>query len=475
MKKFVPLIISLIILYLSFSDSYAGNNNLQANSYHFSEFNKQDGLSNNQISDIFQDSHGFLWVTTYEGLNRFDGVHFINFNSIEAADEHIIPSFINVINEDNNENLWVGTSAGVAKIALNDYQITLYLIDLDTDIYVHDLLIDDEQKIWAATSNGLYRYSDSAEKFTKIELSKSTPADVGNISQITADVQGDIWFIDELAGVFKLNKKTLETYKLSDVYPQSTLLKDLSVIYFNEDKLWLGSYSGKVEIVNIKTNTVQILDLPFDIKKHRSGETIKSFVDDQKGKVWIATMGNGLYVASHNGAETEHFYRDVNLDFSLKDNSIWTIYRDKDQRMWLGTDGAGVFSYDGESHLFNHYFPDINNPESIRDKIVWSIFQDSQQKLWVGGDKGVDVLNSKRQKEFSLRHSLNDSNSLTGERVFTITEYSEGYMWLSTQGGLNRFDRKNKTNKRYYHDPDNPKSLPSNNITNLFIVPIRFG
>jgi ligand-binding sensor domain-containing protein/signal transduction histidine kinase len=469
MKKLLLLAIIFFAFYLPANLSHADIDNQQANSYHFSGFNKQDGLSNNQISDIFQDSHGFLWVTTSGGLNRFDGIHFINFNAIETADKNSIPSWINVIIEDKSENLWLGTYAGVAKVAMSDYQVTLYPIEQDRSIYVNDLLIDDQKVIWAGTTEGLYRFSDEQQKFEKIDIVQVDSAEINNIWQLTTDAQGNIWFVDEILGSVKFDKETLAVTKISDVYPELTLLTKVSVMQFIDGDIWLGSSEGKVAVLNMSTNSVQEIDLPLDGHKHIAGATIMSFVDDKYGNVWVATMGKGVYQISSQGHEIKHFYRDANLDFSLKDNAIWTMYRDQENRIWFGGNIEGIMFYDPKSHLVNHYFPDDSNPNSIRNNVIWSIYQDSQQKLWVGGDNGIDVLNSKRQKEFSLRNDPNDDNSLVDNRVFSMIEDSEGYMWLSTHHGLNRYDQKSKQNKHYLHHEGDLKSLPSNIISNLFI------
>ena len=465
--KTIFLLLSIITCVSPFT--FAVDQNPQKNNFHFQHFNKHDGLTNNQISDIFQDSHGFLWVATYEGLNRFDGIHFINVEGVPTTGKQQPLNFINVITEDHNENLWVGTSSGIAKVSINNHLVSHYPLDDEYEIYVNDILILDKQ-LWVATSNGLFKFLANENKFEKVSFFNSSNQEILNVLQVTADQQGNIWLLDELLGPFKITQSQSVAISIKEYISTADLLTNVSAIWFdNSHELWIGSNDGRVQVIDLKLKKIIELPLPFDEIKHRHSATIKSFVSDNQGNIWIGTMGKGLYIISKNDKNIRHLFHSIHLDFSLSDNAIWTLYRDKNDKIWLGSDTSGISLYDPTTQHFNSYFPDPDNQKSIRDKVVWAAYQDSNKQYWIGGDNGIDVLNDKREKQYSLLHSPDDKGSLTDNRIFNIIETNQGDMWISTQGGLNKFTPKTQINKRYIHQANKTNSLPSNITGHLFI------
>lgn len=165
MRKFILLLFSLL--------TYIGVNAQNNGTFYFSNLNLKDGLSQISVIKILQDSKGFMWFATRNGLNRYDGSEFLVYkhtpgDSLSLSDNNIIS-----LVEDHNHNLWIGTARGLNKLDLTTNQIKQYtdkqygaLAKAD----IRSLFVDSRSRLWVGTTNGLYLYVREMDVFQRIDL-----------------------------------------------------------------------------------------------------------------------------------------------------------------------------------------------------------------------------------------------------------------------------------------------------------------
>ncbi|MCJ8273819.1 MAG: hypothetical protein MJK04_31025, partial [Psychrosphaera sp.] len=218
----------------------------QHNARHFGQYSAAQGLSHNQVSDILQDSSGFLWIATYEGLNRFDGFEFKVFRASEDGASGLGSNYTTSLVEDNEGNLWVGGAQGVTRLALNTYQFKHFDFNQLTNqpgIFVNQLHLDGQNRLWVASNDGVFRFNRQQQSFERIKLPKeallsgSNDIKALNILQVKSDSKGNIWLLIDDQGVFQLNEESATLQALSTPNPQA-----VRTMWFDQiQRLWLGN------------------------------------------------------------------------------------------------------------------------------------------------------------------------------------------------------------------------------------------
>jgi ligand-binding sensor domain-containing protein/signal transduction histidine kinase len=439
----------------------------QQNALKFNNYNVRQGLSNNQVSDIVQDKHGFLWIATYNGLNRFDGYSFTTYTDKKELNSN----FTTALAQDNDDNLWIGTASGVSRLKLDSYQFDIFLLKEEYNVFIHQLYFDQNQRLWAATDQGIYWFDNQKQIFQSLDISAVTGAKKSEVLQIASDSKGRLWFLsNEGIYLFSQHNEVIKPISLENLFPSLSIPPSINAIYFDDkQQLWLGTSEGEVHVINSENKTLHTLTLPLNNNTLREKGAIRTFQADDNGNIWIATMGKGIFIYYPEQDEVANYHHSNHINFSLADNYIWNIYKSPAGRIWLSTDTNGIVYFDSISQSFEHIFSDPDNPKSIRNKFIWSIFKDSNKQYWIGHEEGVDLLNKNMEVVLSLRNQADENNGLTDNRVLSIVEDSEGFIWFGTEYGLNKYNPDNKKISHYFHLPNEPHTISGNNISKLYI------
>ena len=435
---------------------------IQSNSLHFGQYKDTQGLSHNQIGDILQDSDGFVWIATYEGLNRFDGFNFKVYRADNAEQKNALGSnYVTALVEDNQRNLWIGTAEGVSRLNLDSYQMDYFPLGgqaTASQVFVNQLLVVNN-RLWVGASDGLYTLDKHGDQFEEIELPEAIKDQP--IVSLAADDQGKIWFAVQPGGIYMLNTSTRKAQPVAELMPELQFIPEVRTVWFDkQQRLWLGSAYTQIQIIDRATRTARLLALPKPHEKERALAPVRSFAHDSQGKIWITTMGRGLYVYDPLSSSVQHYHRSSNLDFTLRDNYLWKAVRDNQGRMWLATDVAGVLYHDPKSRWFTHYFHDPANEQSIGNGSIWSIYLTRSGNLWVGHDEGVDLLDANRRKIKSLLNRPDEAGGLSDNRVFNIIEDQSGDIWFTSDLGIDRYNVEQDRFTYYRHQDGNPNALP---------------
>ncbi len=436
--------IKIICLFVLFSFSL----HAQTEELRFEGLTVEQGLSANSILSTLQDSRGFLWIGTMDGLNRYDGYKFTVYKNIIGDSTSISENMIRSMYEDKAGTLWIGTWGG-----------------------------------------GLNKFDREKEKFTHFKHDSTNPNSLSHdaVISICEDNLGYLW-VGTGGGLNKLNRKNKQfthyTYNPDDTSSISDN-KILSLYKDGNDILWIGTAGGLNKLqLNNKQETppdnnssvidnekssptfIRYMHNPNDVTS-LSNNVVVSIYEDNFGILWIGTHGGGLNKFDRENEKFTRYINEPQNGSTISGNNVYSIYEDNSGDLWFGTYGNGLNKFNRATEEFIHYAYDPNNPTSINDNGIFSICQDDCGILWFGTWGGLNNY-YKRKNIITYKYIPGDPKSLSDNQVSVIFEDKLGVTWIGTvNGGLNRLDGKSKGFTHFIHDPNNPYSISNNSINSI--------
>ncbi len=397
-----------------------------AQRYTIRNFSVQDGLPQSQISAIFQDRDGYLWIGTYDGLSRFDGREFRNFYRHDGLAEN----FVRTIMQRRNGDIWFGHYHGHISV-LNHKTGKLKHLILPEHIkhsMISHIYEDDQSRIWIATiDNGVVLVD--GEEWTTISADNGLPAtSVFEIFQIAADrflVATDTGLVD-----FTLRGSGDYIFHL---IPERDGLPDLaisSILKTDSGKLLIGTYGDGVYSCSIK----DILERKYRFTRMKFAGTdndlfIIKLMQDNTNRLWIATESKGIIIYDPEPVPKINV---LNKRNGLIENDVLSLVEDNEGSVWIGTDGGGLFQYLGQ------YFSIVDEEAGLPSNVVWALEQGKGQDYWIGTEKGLHRVT---WKEGNLK--INDirlTNSGKKLSVQAVTLSRDGsVLFIAGNEGLHRF------------------------------------
>lgn len=386
-----------------------------------------EGLTNNRVSTIFQDNKGFIWVGTYSGLHRYDGLNFQVY-STSSDSTSINDNYIGSIFEDSQGELWIGTGNGVALYNREKDNFSRFKLQSETKVQggeanlVNTILEDDSGEIWVSSgASGLFVFDREQEKFLPYEV-----MGIVSINAIIAGKEDILWLATLQNGLVKLNT--------------STGGKE----FFRHDP----SNSNSISSNNLKTITL-----------------------DRDGNLWAGTRSQGLnkMLVDQGNVSFIRYFHDPKNPLSLFNNNIYKLYVDSKGYLWSCNENGGLHLYDKEKDGFYRYLNDPKNPNSLTHNSIWNIFQDNQNRYWIGtAQSGINLADPYAAKFTHYFKNPLNPESLSNDIIRDFLESKNGNIWVATDGGgLNYFDRSKGTFKTYKNDTKNPKSIGSDAVISL--------
>ncbi len=440
----------------------------------FERISIDQGLSQSAVFAILQDKKGFMWFGTEDGLNRYDGYHFVEYKHDPDDPNSLSNNVVQAIYEDRDGMLWIGTEVGLNRFDRESEKfIRFKQSETPHSLSNNNVLSIREDKkgaLWIGTmGGGLNRLDRERKQFKHYRNISGDPSSLSSdvVNTIYEDKTGVLWIGTGGGGLntFNTEKETFSCYRYEHGNPHSLSNDEVTAILEDDSGiLWIGTKDGfnrfdrqKGEFKHYKHNAKNSNSLSHDF--------IYSIVEGDKDNtnvLWIGTYGGGL---NRFDKQTQVFthcqHRTKNPD-SLSNNYIHSIYRDKGAILWIGTD-SGLNKFDRKKEKFAHWNVKGDDAIFLINRQVWAIYEDREGILWFGTDEGLTQLNRVTGKYIHWSHDPNNPNSLSCDRVQEIYEDRAGMLWLGTHGGgLNCFDRQKKIFTHYKNDPSDTNSLSHN-------------
>ncbi|WP_331969239.1 hybrid sensor histidine kinase/response regulator [Ohtaekwangia sp.] len=494
----------------------------------FQHIGAREGLSHSNVTCILQDSRGFMWFGTRDGLNKYDGYTFTVYRNNANDTTTLENNYITDIMEDPSGRVWIATWGGGINVFHRETEkFSHYIHDpenvnsLASD-QVKSILRDHDGLLWIGTDGGgLDVYDEKRKSFTHYKHISHQAESLAsnNVIQVLEDHLHNIWITtaDGLS-MFDRQRKSFVNFRYSERNPHSLSHNDTKVLFEDSrNRLWVGTRGGGLNLYRPETHDFQrfkhdsqnktsvghsfILSLNEDAEGNLwvgtengglsifndtlqsfqtyfqddidpaslSGNSIWSIYKDQKGNMWVGTFSGGVSLSSKERNNFRHF-RHTSSVKSLGNNKVLCIYEDSHRNLWVTTDGGGLNLLDRSTGNFKHFRHEENNPRSIGGDYVLNIREDSKGNLWIGTwGAGVTIYDPKKNTYRHLKYNAKDTSSLRSNNAWSILEDKDKRMWIGTyNGGLNLYHPETNSFTAFVHDSNNPKSIASNKVILLY-------
>ncbi|MEM9885363.1 MAG: two-component regulator propeller domain-containing protein [Bacteroidota bacterium] len=437
------------------------------------QLDRTDGLSQNSVIAIAQDEEGYMWFGTRDGLNKYDGYRFTVFR------KDLLPSGNALLSNDIRElyydpfthQLWIGTPEGVSSYNIYTHQFTNYLVDNDhNEAYlVNKILRDQAKNLWLATPKGLFLLDESSKTTQHIPLSKS----LDNVRSIRQDSDGYLW-IGTTKGLFLLKQKTRKFVKEENIErydPSLFVLKDLHIktIEIDQDEnVWFGTARNGVFRYDKQAKKVSNFRHDPNDPNSLSYDDARTIISAPNGDIYIGTLlGINRFDQARQQLYPLKLEQKNKSRQGLSNNSIHSLFFDKNDALWIGTYYGGVNYHDQRLKRFNvHQYKTEQN--SINFNVVSSFMETQDGNLWIGTEGGgLNYLNRKTGIYSSFRHQENNPRSLSGNNVKILLRDEKG-LWVGTfQNGLCYTENIENGFEVFRHQADDQRTPSHNNIYGL--------
>lgn len=375
LKKYIFLLILLLTA-----------RQLCAQSYYFKHYQVENGLSNNRIFCSVQDSAGFMWFGTKDGLNRYDGYSFKTYRHDNANPKSLGNDLIYYLLNENQSQLWVGTAKGL--YSYNAIGESFTLIPGTRQMSIHYLANDADGNLWIAADYRLYRYN--KKQRTLFAFKDKAPFDA---NAIFCASDNSIWISTVQGTIEKYNKKTqlFESHFILNKKDTGSAGAISTIRETTDHQFVIGTNTQGLKLFNTRTNAVKDLITRNADNTHIYVRDMIRFSDHE---FWAGTE-SGIYIYNHNTGKITNLHKEYSNPYSLSDNAIYTLCRDKEGGIWSGGYFGGINYYSPQYSLFTKYFP-MQHANSISGSHVREIQKDKNGILWIGTeDAGLNRLNLK--------------------------------------------------------------------------------
>ncbi|MDA3929728.1 MAG: response regulator [Prolixibacteraceae bacterium] len=480
--KHLLLYILLVIVQYTYS---------QSEIIKFNHLTVDDGLSQSHVSCIFQDSKGFLWFGTQNGLNKYNGYEFITYQNNPHDTSSISGNWIMKIIEDSTGIIWISTYLnGLSSYDRSTNKFKQYKHNsTDPKSILFDQTrgvdFDAEKNLWISTTKGISLYNRLENNFSNYNNDFIFGKDKGEvIFKVSPYSKNEIILCAETDSLYLFNTKENSVqevaYKLDNLSePSLNVFKKITKD--SENNYWVYAPSHGIYQLNSKLEFVDYYSSSSN-KYQISNNNIRDIEEVSNGYLWVGTDGGGVNIIDKNKQNVTVLTHDPDNKKSISGNAVYDILKDNTGIIWLGHYNDGISYYDKNFEKFTSFYHNPTDNKSISDRPVLSVFEDSKGRIWVGTDGGG--LNLFNKENGTFEHFTKEKNNLSSNIITAIHEDSKGNLILgSWQGGLMFLNLQNNDVKIYntetpgksHISSDNPWCLQEDKNGNLWMGVLGSG
>ena len=459
-------------------------------------YNTENGLSSSFANQVFQDSRGFIWVATRNGLSVFDGYHFVVINRDNSSSRGFDSNYINKVEQDHQGNILLGSNKGL--LNFDGQQFHAYKIYNDqhklVKTYVNDIVVRRNGQVLIGTSGyGILQPSGKAEDYVCRPV-KGAISKLKYIRRMAEDRLGRLWINTEDGRLLCLDRQGRLTQRLPIGGKQSVSSIACDVqgnvyagttgdgVYFSRGGMMpftqvsaLGKLSvscvfvapsGKVYVgsdgyglYSYQPTTGLVVNNPFYSNRiDLTTGKVNSIIQDRQGNVWMTMLQKGLYMQPALAFDFGYIGYRAGNNNPIGGNCVTRVLFGDGGTMWVGTDRDGLYLLDAMGKQLRHYtFPNT----------IEALCFDSHHRLWIGSYlEGCGYL------EGGSYHPVNLGQ---GVSVFDIKCDARGNVWLATLGNGLVVIRPDGTRRTYVMAKGADNNLKVNSLPNNFLFKLAFS
>lgn len=366
---------------------------------YFTRIKGQNYISQSNVKAIVQDSYGFMWFGTRNGLNRYDGHTFREF----SVDDKVLQCGnhnVSALYEDSNRNLWVGTDMGVylynPEFESFSFIATPTLDGVVMNDWVSTIDGDKDGNIWIIIpKQGVFKYSTTEHSIKSYYIPKEIMGSSDSPQSLCICRNGDVWVGSNGQGLFRYDKNNdcFEQF-VTDAYGNS--LKNENIYAFCEygDGFAIGIHEGKLLKYDLKNNLLSDFDTPQIHYK------IIRAVECYDGESLLVGTQDGLFILNEQQGYLWQAYEDAMNPYSVSDNNIYSLYQDREGGIWVGSLYGGVDYLPKQGYAFRKYFP-TNRPNTLSSRRLREMCEDKYGRIWIASEDGGVNIYDPVQRNFS--------------------------------------------------------------------------
>jgi signal transduction histidine kinase/ligand-binding sensor domain-containing protein/CheY-like chemotaxis protein/HPt (histidine-containing phosphotransfer) domain-containing protein len=477
-----------------------------------------DGLPQGTVFATLQDSQGFVWLGTEDGLVRYDGHELVRYAYSRSARGGLPGNYIQTIVEDANHDLWIAIKdAGLARWSRASDSFTVYSHDAANpgslaSNHVHALLVDPRNRIWIGTSDaGIDILNPRSRQFEHLRHNPRDPDSLldDRIFSLTRDRSGSVWVGTEI-GLDRLQpeSRAFTHFRHESGNPHSLSGGEvLRVLEDHTGALWVGTFDGGLDRLDRDGRVIEVFHHDPQQPTSLSDDDVRAILEDHAGHLWIGTA-DGLELLNRTTGQFSHYHHDPSNSESLRDSFIMSLYEDDAGLVWIGTRAGGVSRWNPRSWELGGFRPGwlenklvtafadapdnrvwiasrggglvqlddtgkatdlddiVGRRDALGDSRVMSLRQDRRGTLWIGTmSSGISRLAPAGHLQ-SIPVKPGDPRALSAPGIMTLFEARDGEIWIGTNGGgANVLDPLTGLVRQLPHDASTPGSVSSANVT----------
>ncbi len=469
----------------------------------FTRYKNKAGAYGNCISSMAHDSRGDFWIVTYDrGINRFDSntgkFTLFNNNDIDFGENTKKDIFI-----DNNDMIWIATT-GAGLIRFNSITKNFKQYNTKGDgngtnksRITSIIQEDDNHLLIGVDQGGINRLNIKTEKFEYLIYDESWEKGLNNngIWELYKDEENILWVGTTGGGVNYYNPKSERFHPFHHSPTSNSVSYDVVGCLFedSEGKIWIGTDGKGVNVYDPQTGNFKIFTFDPQDKYSISSNVIRAIDEDSEHNIWIATWDAGLNMYNRKTKKFHRYLPDKNIPSAISGQNIWTIKVDHNNIIWISLYNKGIELFDKDKGVVKQFTFEPNNEKSLASNTAWLFHEDEQNNMWVCTKSGVCLFDSTdksfvRYNEFpdnniwafhkdcdgnlwagtssrgifrfdssgNILETYNTSHGLSNNIIKGIAEDNNENLWISTNHGLNQFNRKDKKIRFYTTDDGLP-------------------
>lgn len=427
-----------------------------ARQYYFRRLQVENGLSNNTVFCSVQDKAGFMWFGTRDGLDRFDGYTFKVFRNDPQDTGSIGNSYIHSLFADREGTLWVGTRKGL--FSYDAVGGNFRLLKISTGKDVREIKEDKDGNLWLIFGLSLGKYNIRTGQYS------AYPA-FANSTSVCVMEDGSVW-VASTAGLISRYNPSTDGFTNYDLFVMSGQVasKWIEKIYEGEDgTLLIGTASQGLKIFDRQTAGYRdVLTYNAD----NTGMYVRDIVKSGKGEYWIATE-SGIYIYNQQSGAAVNLQKDYNNTYSISDNAIYTLCRDREGGIWAGTYFGGLSYHPHEYSYFEKFFPGYGS-RALKGNAIREICEDKYGDLWIGTeDAGLNKLD-RGAGLFSHFQPTGKKGDIAYSNIHGLLAVGDR-LWIGTfERGLDIMDIPSGKVIKHYSAGTGPGRLGSNFIITIY-------